>query len=266
MMTSHLCFYFSHNSAPDSDTWQYVAQNEATAITQADHVSTVSHAYADSLESLFMLPEGGISVIGNGIDLKPLDRTHYDQYLRNDLLGGHKKLAVFVGRLVPTKGVELVLDAAEALPDWSFVMFASICASLEAVAPLAKRIKRLTNELPNLTWFNKVQDDKLSAMKCADVGLVPSLHEPFGIVGLEWMGLETPLLTTAYNGLADFCTEDNCFIHEATSESLIKSLQNFKPDPNKVTAGRETAESHTWRRTADLILADYEKVVPVGCH
>ena len=258
-MTSHLCFYFSHNTAPQSDGWMYVAQNETTALTQSAHLSTVSQSYAESLESLFMLPRGEVDVIGNGVDLAELDHAQYNQHLRDKFLGGRDKLAVFVGRLVPTKGVEMVLDAVEAMPECSFVLFASICQSLETVAPLAARIKTLVETRSNITWFNEDQELKLPLMKCADVGLVPSLHEPFGIIGLEWMGIETPLLTTAANGLADFCTRDNCTIHAPTSEGLIEAIGSHTPDLDKVLNARRTAEQHTWRKTADKVLNIYRK-------
>ena len=41
-------------------------------------------------------------------------------------------------------------------------------------------------------------------MKIADIAIMPSLHEPFGITALEWMGLGVPLIVSDTGGLKEF--------------------------------------------------------------
>ena len=123
-------------------------------------------------------------------------------------------------------------------------------------------LRREAEQLRNLTWLNRVdQPTKWLLMKSADVGLVPSLHEPFGIVALEWMALEVPLMTTGVDGLADFTDRRNSIVVKYDVDAWSDALKRFKRSPKMVERALDTARKHSWRRAADDTTKVYERVM-----
>ena len=96
-------------------------------------------------------------------------------------------------------------------------------------------------------------------MRIADIAIMPSLHEPFGITALEWMGLGVSLIVSGTGGLKEFCNDDNSTLIEPTSESLIKAIKNHKADIEKLRNAKETAKRYSWqeiaRKTRDIYLS-----------
>ena len=112
----------------------------------------------------------------------------------------------------------------------------------------------------NFEWHNFCpQEDKWKLMKIADIAIMPSLHEPFGITALEWMGLGVPLIVSNTGGLKEFCNDDNSTLIAPTAESLIKAIRNHKTDTEKLRQAKETARRYSWKeiaqKTKDIYLS-----------
>jgi glycosyltransferase involved in cell wall biosynthesis len=246
--TAHLALYISHEYHP-SDFWKYLVTREGTAYHESDRIIAVSDYYKQELVSTFMVDEDLITVIPNGVN--------------SELLSGISpkrppvkcdKLIVYVGRMVPTKGLDTLLDVIEKFPQHHFVLISSIAPTLEEVMPLSKRVKFFQKNFDNVTWLSRLPDDeKWPIMKAADIGVVPSKHEPFGIVALEWMALGVPLIVSDVGGLSEFCTTDNSTPINPTREALEGAIRGHVRDEVKVERARRTAREHSWEATSDMI-------------
>lgn len=260
--TVHLAHTLVHDFIA-TDSWAYAATNEMSAAYESDAVISVSNAYRAEFANQVMLSTDRIDVIPNGVDSQFLNSIPFDIAIREKYGTPRRKLAVFVGRLVSSKGVELVTSLAAQRPDWDFVAVASIAPTIEKYArELPRRFRAAEQALDNFTWLNRLdQPTKWLLMKAADIGLVPSIHEPFGIVALEWMALETPLMTTGVGGLADFVNTSNAVVVEYDVEAWSRALTKFKRSERRIEQGLVTAQSYTWSSAADDTMKVYEKVM-----
>jgi len=139
-------------------------------------------------------------------------------------------------------------------------LISALSPTLESCNPLADEIKKMKERYANFEWLNFCpQEDKWKLMRIADIAIMPSLHEPFGITALEWMGLGVPLIVSNTGGLKEFCNDDNATPIEPAAESLIKAIRNHKTDPEKLQQAKETARRYSWkeiaRHTKDIYLS-----------
>lgn len=258
VLTCHLSFFAIHPPPADPDHrpfWQWDADLEAQAIRGADALIVNSESYRDLIASMYFVSPAEINLIPNGVDPRITAGSSPASCSRP------RALAMFVGRLVPSKGVDIFIDAARLCPSWDFLLWSAVSPTLEAYQPLVRSARAAVADLDNFVWLgHDDQVEKWERMRAADVGVVTSTHEPFGIVALEWLTLGVPLITTRVGGLAEFCTDANSIEIEPTAEQLVDALEEWQPDDRLIAGGRRTAAAHTWRRAAAATVEVYEGV------
>jgi len=152
---------------------------------------------------IFDIDERRITVIPNGIDprdLRPVDDLNT---LRLQFARPEQKLVLLVGRLVYEKGFQLALDALpeviEKVGDVRFLVAGSGTHEGELKAQ-AQRLG-LSEHGVFLGWIG---DDALHSLyRIADLCVVPSLYEPFGLVALEAMASGCPCIVADTGGLRE---------------------------------------------------------------
>ena len=152
---------------------------------------------------LFELPAGKVDVIPNGVDTarwRSPDASVRDARAQWADAG---PMLLFSGRLEYEKGVHTVLDAMRRLrrrhPGLRLVV-AGRGSQEDALRAQARRL-RLGRSVRFAGWL---ADADLSAMAAAaDLALVPSLYEPFGLVALEAAAAGTPVVATDRGGLGE---------------------------------------------------------------
>jgi len=146
-----------------------------------------------------------VTVIPNGIDpddLQPQDGAELER-LRRKFAAPGEKLVLLVGRLVYEKGFQLALEAMpaliERLPRTRFLVAGSGTHERE-LRGQAERLG-LTEHGTFLGWIG---DDVLHSLyPIADVCVVPSIYEPFGLVALEAMASGCPCIVADTGGLRE---------------------------------------------------------------
>lgn len=229
---------------------------ETTVMEHADHIIHVSHTYKNKYPKFFNHKS---SVIHNGIDF---DYWQSD-YNSIPLPGDRRIKVVYIGRFAAMKNVEAILDAE--IPEDIDIIFAGgpRCGEPD----ILKRAIRESKEKEYFHCVGPVSGDiKKSLLRGADAIMVPSLVEPFGIVGLEGLASQSLVLSSRSQGLGEFL-DDDCSIHcGTTSESISLSLKQLSEMTNKekqvlIQNGLERAKDFDWSKTIEKIQEVYTSVM-----
>lgn len=140
-------------------------------------------------------------------------------------LSSSATLILHPGRMTPSKGQDLSIAALAQLqlPERPHLLIAG--KSNAYTDELRKQAARL--HLSDYVHFLGFRSDVERLMRAADVVLVPSRSEPFGLVVIEAMLLETPVVTSGVDGIQDILCEPEMALTFATndSESLAKAIK-----------------------------------------
>ena len=170
---------------------------------RADGLIVCSYYMRGHVADIFDVDERRVAVIPNGIDPRELRPAGDLQALRREFAQPHEKLVLFVGRLVYEKGFQLALDALpsvlEGVQDVRFLVAGSGTHEAELKAQ-AHRLG-LSDHGSFLGWIG---DDVLHSLyRIADLCVVPSIYEPFGLVALEAMASGCPCIVADTGGLRE---------------------------------------------------------------
>jgi len=166
-------------------------------------VITCSHYMRRHVADVFGIPARKVTAIANGIDPSDLQPVADLPKLRARYAEPHERLILLVGRLVYEKGFHLALDALpgliERLGDVRFL----IAGSGTAEAELKEQAERL-GLMEHGSFVGWTGDDELHSLyRIADLCLVPSIYEPFGLVALEAMASGCPCIVADTGGLRE---------------------------------------------------------------
>lgn len=177
---------------------------EAEVIACSDIILSNSPAEADQLISLYGADPARVEIVPPGVDhafFSPGDRRG----ARNALGLGEHPVLLFVGRVQPLKGVDVAVEALAALDDSTAVLMVVGGPSGIDGDREMQRVKDLAMRLGVLerVQFVEPQPHHLLSTyyRAADVTVVPSRSESFGLVALESAACGTPVVAAAVGGL-----------------------------------------------------------------
>jgi glycogen(starch) synthase len=203
LMTIHATEYGRHQGWIESHPQSYIHGVERWITNRADRVITCSHYMRGHVADIYDLEERRISVIPNGID--PLDLQPVDDLdtLRARFAAPDEQLLLLVGRLVYEKGFQLALEALPGLIERLGGVRFLVAGSGTHEAELKAQAERL-GLLEHGTFMGWIGDDVLHSLyRIADLCVVPSIYEPFGLVALEAMASGCPCIVADTGGLRE---------------------------------------------------------------
>jgi glycogen(starch) synthase len=206
LTTVHATEYGRHQGWVDKHPQSYIHGVETWMAQCADHVIACSHYMRGHVADVFGVEEAKVSVIPNGIDPGDLVPVADLETLRARFAAPEQKLVLLVGRLVYEKGFQLALDALggrsgviRRVPGVRFL----VAGSGTHEAELKAQARRL-GLLPHGTFMGWIGDDMLHSLyRIADLCVVPSIYEPFGLVALEAMASGCPCIVADTGGLRE---------------------------------------------------------------
>ncbi len=170
---------------------------------RADALIVCSYYMRGHVADIFDVDERRVAVIPNGIDPRELRPAGDLQTLRSKFAEPHEKLVLFVGRLVYEKGFQLALDAMPSVLKGVENVRFLVAGSGTHEAELKAQAERLglSGYGSFLGWIG---DDVLHSLyRIADLCVVPSIYEPFGLVALEAMASGCPCIVADTGGLRE---------------------------------------------------------------
>ncbi len=256
------------NSGIHDQTQRYINDTEWLLTYEAAEVIVNSNYMKSELQRLFGLPYEKINVIPNGVNTSIFNGFERDYNFRRKYAMDNEKIILFVGRLVYEKGVQHLIAAMpkvlEGYHDAKLV-----------IAGKGGMLEELKAEAASLNLGNKVYftgylagDDVKKMYKAADISVFPSTYEPFGIVALEAMLAERPVVVSdigglneivehRVNGMKSYAGNANSIVDLILEHLYDKELcaNVVKKKKNKVR------NNYTWNRIAQDTHFTYQKAI-----
>jgi len=255
---------------------------EKTAIEMADAVIAVSEGTKRDVMDLFNVREDRIHIIYNGIDPAEYVKKTSTTTLEKFGVDLNKPYVLFVGRITRQKGIVYLVRAIKHFnPDFQVVLCAGAPDTPEIAAEMKSAVAEASANRPGIIWIEQMLDKQsvIELYSHAAVFCCPSIYEPFGIINLEAMACETPVVASAVGGIVEVVVDgetgyltpleqlkESPFtpVHpEQFSRDLAERINKLMADPalreKYAKAGRKRAtELFSWSTIAKQTKALYE--------
>lgn len=266
--TIHATEYGRHQGWVNDHPQSYIHGVESWITNRSDRVIACSYYMKEQIADIFDVPEPRISVIPNGID--PGDMPIADEAeltrLRGEFARPHQKLVLLIGRLVYEKGFQYALEAmpqvVESVSETRFLVAGSGTHEQE--------LRRQAEDLGLMehgTFLGWIGDDVLHLLyRIADLTVVPSLYEPFGLVALEAMASECPCIVADTGGLREVVPHEGAGLRfpsadpDGLAEVAIRVLSDPQLHGRLVTEGLRHTRHFDWADIARRTSALYDEI------
>jgi glycogen synthase len=179
---------------------------ERTAMQMADAVIAVSREASRDLLRLFDIPAERIHIIYNGIDTDEYHPvTHADALVRYGI-DPTVPYILFVGRIARQKGIIHLVNAIRYMdPGFQVVLCAGAPDTPEIAAEMQAAVATAQAGRPGVIWIQEMVNKAtvFQLYSHAAIFVCPSIYEPFGIINLEAMACETPVVASAVGGIKE---------------------------------------------------------------
>ncbi|MDR2203651.1 MAG: glycosyltransferase family 4 protein [Nitrososphaerota archaeon] len=248
-----------------------LARLEGETAKKADLLVTISRYSFEKLQKHYDVDSSKVCIVPNGVDVnkyKPIEEEQAILFKRQFGLEDDVPLVLFVGSLIPRKGVMFLVEAAKQIvKTYSKLQFVIV-----GEGPLKTLlINRLiaANLLDNFIFKNGLSEDELSLLYgCCDVFVLPSIQEGQGIVSLEASASGKPVVAFNIGGVNEAVVDGETGLlvdytcSDALAEALLRLLGDAVLRQRLGLAGRRfVCENFTWDICAKKMLAVYQKVL-----
>lgn len=252
---------------------------ETDIICEADCIVAATPADRDQMVEFYAADPQRIVVVPPGVDLelfRPIPKADARRFV--GLSDPEGRLLLFVGRLDPVKGLNVLFDALCQLlrnrQGQGHICLAVIggegAENGEALREEAVCLDEVKERygLQEMVAFlgSRSQETLPYYYSAADVCVMPSLYESFGLVALEAMACGTPVVASRVGGLPHVVRdgETGLLVPENDPEALAGTLQTLLADEvlrhRLGERAREVAQGLSWERVAEQIVALYQQV------
>lgn len=268
LVTVHATERGRHRSHLPNVTSRQINQVEWHACYEAWRIIVCSSYMAAELSRYFEVPLDKVSVIPNGVDVRPFQSCPEERVreLSSRYAPDGEKLLFFIGRITPEKGVQVLLRALPILRQtYPNVRLLVAGKNSEQLQPLVDELR--IGALVELLGF--IDNETRNCLyRSADAAIFPSLYEPFGIVALEAMAAGCNVIVSDVGGLSEVVD------HQRTGQtvlvddpqSIVWAVEQLFSDPvlaqkMRGEALREALDIYNWRTIASSTLETYRSVV-----
>lgn len=259
---------------------EYRTEGERRVLRAADRVIAATPAEMSQLQFLYQADTRKITVIPPGVDTSHFYPIPIDEARAYLNLPQEECMLLYVGRIEPLKGVDTLIRAIaevhhkgllERCPHYLAVIGGDPEESSQVVGSEMARLQSLCRELgiDNLVIFlgKRSQDTLPYYYAAAQVVIVPSHYESFGMVALEAMACGTPVVASQVGGLA-YLVQDGLtgyVVPDGDPQALAGRLAELIRNPAlRRQLGQNAtayAQGYAWEKIAPRILELYEEVL-----
>ncbi len=236
---------------------------------EARKVIVTSGAMKAEIQGHFDVPQEKIEIIPNGINPKKYNAQVDRSAVRGRYgVNPDEKLILCVGRLVPQKGIEYLIKSIPRIAA-RYPQARVIIVGEGWLRGHLERVAQSTGHQWRITFTGWIPDQELIALlNSADVLVVPSIYEPFGIVALEGMAAGVPVVASDIGGLAEIVEHEHTGIlaYSKNPDSIAWAVDRVLSDPEHskwlVHNARETVQkTYSWEAIAMRTAEVYKEAV-----
>jgi len=251
------------------DYERMIHETEAWLTYEAWKVICCSNYMVSHVQWAFGLPTDKLVMVPNGVNTEVYGKIENDNLnqFRSKFALTEEKIVLFVGRLVYEKGVHVLVNAVPKVLEKINAKFI-IVGNGYMKDQLSELVKGMG--LAHKVMFTGFVDDETlrKLQRCADVSVVPSLFEPFGIVALEAMAAKSPVVVSDTGGLSEMVDPDvdGVKVYAGNPDSLAWGITRVLTDEAyanrlRTNAYRKIQEKYNWNKIAQQMKSIYETVL-----
>lgn len=236
---------------------------EKTGMEEADRVIAVSVLTKRKINEHYGVGEDKIDVVYNAVPAHAEGRIESDA-LKNFKAATGKRMVLFVGRFTLQKGPDYFLRAASLVLQHDKNVFFVMAGS----GDMEHQIVRLAAELgigENVFFAGFARGEELCALyRAADIFVMPSVSEPFGITTLESLSHGTPVIISKQSGVSEVlrhALKVDFWDIEETANKIVSVLNHRSLQTTLHEYGQREAVKYSWRDAAAKVAEIYRRVL-----
>lgn len=255
-------------------------EGETQVMQAADRIIAATEAEQSQLKMLYGMNHQKVSIVPPGVNTHHFYPIPPDEAKEAIGISPGERMALFVGRIEPLKGVDTLLQAMAILkqrcksfacPDYLVIIGGDPEGDEEKLSDEMQRLQQLCAELglDEIVLFlgKRGQNTLPYYYSAAEVVVMPSFYESFGMVALEAMACGTPVVASRVGGLAFLIKdgETGYFVPSQDPEALAEKLRALFVDHDLRKqfgqAAAEYAKHFSWELITQRILEIYQELV-----
>ena len=256
------------NSGIHDETQRYINDTEWMLTYESTEVIVNSNYMKNELQRLFGLPFEKINVVPNGVNLNLYSGVERDYEFRRRYAADNEKIILYMGRLVYEKGVQHLIAAMPKILNGYNDAKLVIAGKGGMIDELREQVHALgiDNKVYFAGYMNGKDVQKL--YKAADIAVFPSTYEPFGIVALEAMLSENPIVVSDIGGLNEIVQHREngmkayCGNANSIADSVLELLFDHQLCANIVKKAKSKVRNeYNWNKIAQDTHFTYQKAI-----
>jgi len=258
----------------------YRIKGEREVLRYSDKIIAATQAELAQLQWLYEVKTDNVVIIPPGVDLGrfyPIPKEDAREFIQIDLC---PRMLLFVGRIEPLKGIDTLIKAIALMKEAGVLHLHEVCLAViggdasiseEYISHEMSRLNDLRKAYgleDVVTFLGKRSQDTLPYYySAADVVVMPSHYESFGMVALEAMACGTPVVASQVGGLAYLIKDGETGFHVRDQEpqELAARLTNILNDNNihnrMSLNAAEYARQYSWKEITKQILNVYNSLI-----
>ena len=265
--TFHTLARAKQEARPDEQESQTRIDAEYAAMMSADSMVVSTERERSDIARLYGAPVGKVDVVPAGVDLEMFRPLGRDESRRLLGLGRGRVILAVAQRIEPLKGLDVIIEALPLMDDGGETRFLIVGGDENSDTEIA-RLRGVAERLgvgDRVTFAGAVSQDELPAYySAADVCVLPSYYESFGLAALESLACGTPVVASRVGGPMSFIVDgvNGHLVPERSPQAYARCLDAVMPPHSEMAeASRRTAAGMGWDSVADGLLAHYSSLI-----
>lgn len=234
---------------------------ELEGFRKADAIVAVSARTKNKIVEKYGIPQNKIKVVYNGIEFN--HNSAMIEHRLDKLKQDGNKIVLFVGRITLQKGPDYFVAMAKKIlehePKTYFVVSGSGDMEGEMIRQVAGQ-----GLSARFIFCGFLRGEELNRVyKAADIFVMPSVSEPFGLVPLEAMISEVPVLVSKESGVSEILNtalKSNFWDIDDMTDKVVSVLRHHRLKKHLSVNGREEVKTIHWHKAAQSLISLYNSL------
>ncbi|MFT8319277.1 MAG: glycosyltransferase [Bacillus sp. (in: firmicutes)] len=258
---------YGRNGGIFTEMQKFIYEKEKQLIASSQSIIVCSEFMKEEVMNVFQTERNKLNIIPNGIEVQDKKEISYT-CLEDFPINKEKRVVFAIGRLVKEKGFGTLLEAVKTFKQKNSNLF----FVLAGVGPMFDEYKNYIekNDLNSSVFLTGyLQEEKKRALyQRAEIVVIPSHYEPFGIVALESLVFAKPTIVSKTGGLTGLVDhkKTGMLTEPGNVENLVHEIQyllDHEIEAKEIGKnGRKLVEQlFSWNRVADETKRVFDEVV-----